>query len=103
MINVQETQLDYRQARFYNSETGRFLSVDPLGERSINRSTYEYAYSSPTRFSDPTGLSPDICQLVCWMKNLISIENFQTTLNISMNLEMMLLRIIRLLENQEHG
>ena len=25
----QETQLDYRQARFYSSETARFLSVDP--------------------------------------------------------------------------
>jgi RHS repeat-associated protein len=73
-----ETGLYYFKARFYDSDTGRFLSQDPyLGEvntpPSLHR--YLYAYSNPTVYVDLTGyaseelyarpgesLSPDVQQ-----------------------------------------
>ena len=44
--------IDYYRARYYNPQTGRFLSEDPIG--SINK--YVYASNSPTMRADPTGL-----------------------------------------------
>jgi RHS repeat-associated protein len=46
------SELYYYRARFYNSQTGRFISEDPLG--SGNR--YRYAGNSPNNRVDPTGL-----------------------------------------------
>ncbi|WP_335988916.1 RHS repeat-associated core domain-containing protein [Glycomyces sp. MUSA5-2] len=45
-------------ARDYNPTTGRFLSVDPIGDLSQAQQLNGYAYSdnNPTSFSDPTGL-----------------------------------------------
>jgi RHS repeat-associated protein len=56
-----ESGLDYAQARYYNSQHGRFTSVDPLvasadirNPQSFNR--YSYALNSPYKFTDPLGL-----------------------------------------------
>jgi RHS repeat-associated protein len=46
------TGLEYLRARYYDSATGRFLSLDPLGDG------YDYAYDNPVMFTDPSGLSP---------------------------------------------
>jgi len=46
-------------ARNYDSETGRFLSVDPLFEAFPNQTPYHYAYNSPVQFKDPSGLAPE--------------------------------------------
>ncbi|MEU5874753.1 RHS repeat-associated core domain-containing protein [Glycomyces sp. NPDC047369] len=45
-------------ARDYNPTTGRFLSVDPIGDLAEPQQLNGYAYSdnNPTSFSDPTGL-----------------------------------------------
>lgn len=53
--------LDYMHARHYNFLTGRFLSVDLHAAQmkvpnSWNR--YSYAWNSPMRLVDPTGLEP---------------------------------------------
>ena len=51
--------LDYMHARFYNGQTGRFLSVDPDRAISPKRpqswSRYTYVSSNPLRFFDPDG------------------------------------------------
>ena len=52
------TGLDYMQQRYYDSEIGRFLSVDPVAAYSnpvgmFNR--YKYAANNPYRFTDPDG------------------------------------------------
>jgi RHS repeat-associated protein len=52
------TGLYYAKARFYDPETGRFLSEDPQPGRALNPPSlhrYLYAYSNPTVFVDPNG------------------------------------------------
>ncbi|MFE1594947.1 DUF6531 domain-containing protein [Nocardia sp. NPDC058705] len=52
-----ETGLHYNLARFYDPETGRYLTTDPLGlAPSPNPNTYPY---NPTSWADPLGLEPD--------------------------------------------
>ena len=52
------TGLDYRGARFYDSDLGQFLSVDPLASDpdNIAWSPYAYVWSNPLSFIDPTGM-----------------------------------------------
>ncbi|UYB51262.1 RHS domain-containing protein [Xanthomonas sp. AM6] len=52
------TGLTYMQQRYYDSQTGRFSSVDPVTAHNnpigaFNR--YRYAESNPYRFNDPDG------------------------------------------------
>ena len=51
-----ETGLDYRLARFYDSDIARFLSGDPLGGEAPEWSPYRSFYDNPLKFVDPTGL-----------------------------------------------
>lgn len=60
----EESELEYAQARYYNSLLGRFNSVDPLtasvsirNPQTFNR--YSYVLNSPYKFSDPLGLLPE--------------------------------------------
>jgi RHS repeat-associated protein len=49
--------VDYYRARYYNPNTGRFLSEDPFGfGGGIN--LYAYTANSPTNWSDPFGYAP---------------------------------------------
>jgi RHS repeat-associated protein len=50
------TGFHYYRARNYDSTTGRFLGVDPLGLRSGDTNTYRYTGNTPTQFRDPSGL-----------------------------------------------
>ena len=57
-VNDPDTGLVYMQARFYDPEVGRFLTIDPASPKlgdlfSSNR--YAYANNSPVVFSDPDG------------------------------------------------
>ncbi len=50
-----KTGLLYYRTRYYDSSTGRFLSEDPVRVNGdIN--FYRYSHSSPTMYTDPTGL-----------------------------------------------
>ena len=58
----EETGLQYFGARYYDEETGRFLSPDPyLGEANTPPSLhrYLYAYANPVRFVDLTGYAAE--------------------------------------------
>jgi RHS repeat-associated protein len=51
-----ETNLYYYRARYYDSQTGKFLQEDPSGlAGGIN--SYAYTMNSPTDWTDPTGLA----------------------------------------------
>ena len=54
----QETGLDYRGARYYDSDVARFLSIDPWADQYPSWSTYNYVLGNPIMFIDPTGNGP---------------------------------------------
>jgi RHS repeat-associated protein len=53
---LDESNLYYLRARYYDSTTGQFLSVDPMVDSTL--SPYAYVAGNPLNGSDPTGLSP---------------------------------------------
>ncbi|MCB0519888.1 MAG: hypothetical protein H6577_11735 [Lewinellaceae bacterium] len=54
----EETGLDYRGARFYDGEVGRFLSTDPKALDFAAWGTYVYTLDNPLRLVDPDGRAP---------------------------------------------
>lgn len=48
--------LYYYRARFYDSNTGRFLSEDPIGLIGGDANFYRYVGNDPVSFNDPEGL-----------------------------------------------
>ena len=51
----EETGLHYNWHRYYDADTGRYVTADPIGLRGgIN--TYGYGEASPLMYSDPMGL-----------------------------------------------
>jgi RHS repeat-associated protein len=56
--------LHYYRARYYNPQTGRFLSEDPLGFVGSGTNFYSYADDSPANFVDPSGTSNSIIHMM---------------------------------------
>ncbi|HEY4091515.1 MAG TPA: RHS repeat-associated core domain-containing protein [Luteibacter sp.] len=57
-VDDSESQLIYKQARYYDSALGRFLSMDPLPTVPANLdrfNRYQYAGNSPYNNIDPDG------------------------------------------------
>jgi RHS repeat-associated protein len=53
-----ESGLTYMQARYYDAQVSRFLSVDPVefdGTNPFAFNRYAYANNNPYKYSDPTG------------------------------------------------
>ena len=59
MLHDLATQLYHMGYRYYEKETGVFLSTDPLGQRNAHngRSGYLFARANPLRYVDPFGLA----------------------------------------------
>jgi RHS repeat-associated protein len=53
------TGLIYLINRYYDPQTGQFISVDP--ELSVTGQPYEYASADPVSGNDPTGLAKTLC------------------------------------------
>lgn len=54
-----ETGLDYRGARYYDSDIARFLSLDPLATEFPAWSAYNYVVGNPVSLIDPSGRAPE--------------------------------------------
>ena len=57
------TGLKYFGARFYDAETGRFLTIDPQSgsfklERPQTQNRYSYCWNNPIKLIDPNGQEP---------------------------------------------
>ena len=52
------TGMYYYGARYYDPRISIFVSVDPLAEKFVGRSPYEYCFNNPVNLIDPTGMSP---------------------------------------------
>ena len=51
----EETGLDYRGARYYDSDVARFLSVDPLAAKALGWTPYRFCFDNPINYHDPDG------------------------------------------------
>jgi len=54
-----EIGLYYNRARYYDPNTGRFISADPLGFRAGDPNLYRYGFNGPAVSTDPSGLLVD--------------------------------------------
>lgn len=52
-----ETGFHYNLMRYYNPDTGRYLSPDPFGQ-TISPNMYLFSFNSPLNFLDPDGRCP---------------------------------------------
>jgi len=52
------TGLTYMQQRYFDAQTGVFLSVDPVAANESAFGRYAYASNNPYRFTDPDGRAP---------------------------------------------
>jgi RHS repeat-associated protein len=50
-----ESGLNYYRARYYDSNVGRFISVDPIGFAAGDTNLYRYVGNSSTNATDPSG------------------------------------------------
>ncbi|MDR6969265.1 RHS repeat-associated protein [Flavobacterium arsenatis] len=55
----EETGLHYFGARYYDSRSSIWLSVDPLAEKFPSWNPYNYTMQNPINLVDPTGMSPE--------------------------------------------
>ena len=53
-----ETGLYYYRARYYNPQTGRFISEDPIGFGGGDENLYRYVGNNPISLTDPYGEFP---------------------------------------------
>lgn len=53
----EESGLYYYGARYYDPKLSIWASVDPLAEKFVGRSSYEYCFNNPINLIDPNGLS----------------------------------------------
>jgi len=51
-----ESGLYYNWHRFYDPETGRYISADPIGFRGGDVNLYSYVWQDPINWIDPWGL-----------------------------------------------
>jgi len=74
--------LDYMLARNYDSELGRFYSVDPLQFLYPHSSSYAYVNNNPISFIDPTGMAAIATKFYDENNNLVYDDNIDNGLEV---------------------
>jgi len=57
-----ESGLYFYRARYFDANTGRFLSKDPIGFDAADQNLYRYVFNNPSNFEDPLGLDFTVCR-----------------------------------------
>jgi len=57
----QESGLYFYRARYFDAQTGRFLSEDPIRFTAGDQNLYRYVFNDPVNFVDPLGLEGTQC------------------------------------------
>ncbi|KAL4240890.1 hypothetical protein ACF0H5_001672 [Mactra antiquata] len=72
VLDMQEMPGTYlMRARLYDSYTGRFMNIDPLGVKAHSKNFYSYCSNDPVHFNDPAGECP-WCALVGAVKGALT-------------------------------
>jgi RHS repeat-associated protein len=72
-----ETSLSYYRARYYDPQSGRFISEDPIGF-SGEQNLYSYANNRSVDFDDPFGLCPQDPKCHCGCKKCHTVKMLVT-------------------------
>lgn len=83
-----ETNYDYFGARYYDSRIANWTSVDPLFEKHIQWSPYNYVLRNTLKLIDPDGMQVDITfynSNKSMTNDLVNGLNFLTGWNLSIN------------------
>ena len=60
-----ESGLYYYRARYFDANTGRFLSEDPIGFAGQDQNLYRYVLNNPINFNDSEGTNP--AKIIEWL------------------------------------
>jgi RHS repeat-associated protein len=60
----EEIGLYYYRARYYDAETGRFVSEDPIGFNGGDSNLYRYVFNNPISFTDSSGLECELGEAI---------------------------------------
>jgi RHS repeat-associated protein len=67
-----DTGLQNNLNRWYDAETGTWISVDPIGFAAADANLYRYVGNAPGTFADPTGQVP----VIIWLDSATLPANF---------------------------
>lgn len=56
LLTRSQSDYDYFGARYYDSDLGRWMTVDPLMDKYPGWSPYNYTYNNPLKYIDPNGM-----------------------------------------------
>jgi len=65
----------YYGARYYDPKTSIWLSVDPLAEQMPEWSSYNYTFSNPIKYTDPTGMAPETSPIFDQYGNYLGVDS----------------------------
>ena len=67
-------------ARMYDAEIGRWMAVDPLGEKYYEMTTYNFTFNNPILHVDFNGMDPDYWQqLASFIKRANSSKEYRNS------------------------
>ena len=85
-----DVNLQYNRARWYDPQTGRWLSQDPIGFAAGDENLYRYVGNGPTNATDPSGLQgvghhwvPMNVALKLLEHNIITLDEYKYFLGMS--------------------